>query len=68
MTPRDRFPGGELSWVRVVVGCFGLFTGAGGAAAILGLNPSTLNSRIAKLGLRQVVDRIRSSRSPTKRR
>ena len=46
----------------------GRITGEGGAAEILGLKPSTLNFRIAKLGLRSVVDRIRSCGSFTKRR
>jgi len=46
----------------------GRITGAGGAAEILGLNPSTLNFRIGKLDLRSTVDRIRSSGSPSKNR
>ncbi len=38
----------------------GRITGAGGAAEILGLNPSTLNFRIRKLGL---LDTLRQARA-----
>jgi len=37
----------------------GRLTGAGGAAAILGLNPSTLSWRIGKLGLRELLAEAR---------
>ena len=59
----------ERRYVREVLEhTHGRITGAGGAAQILGLNPSTLNFRIGKLGLRSAVDRIRSSAPPTRRR
>ncbi len=59
----------ERRYIREVLEhTHGRITGAGGAAEILGLNPSTLNFRIAKLGLRSVVDRIRSAGSSTKHR
>jgi transcriptional regulator with GAF, ATPase, and Fis domain len=78
-TPKQRVHSRTTPWVtleeaerryvrEVLEHTWGRITGDGGAAAILGLNPSTLNFRIAKLGLRNVVDRIRSSRLPTKRR
>jgi len=38
----------------------GRVTGAGGAAEILGLNPSTLNFRIRKLGLTADLGRARA--------
>ncbi|MBI5491271.1 MAG: sigma-54-dependent Fis family transcriptional regulator [Deltaproteobacteria bacterium] len=46
----------------------GRITGSGAAAEILGLNPSTLNFRIGKLGLRPIVQRIRSAGSSATRR
>ena len=39
----------------------GRITGKGGAAAILGLNPSTLSWRIDKLGLREILAESRRS-------
>ncbi len=39
----------------------GRITGAGGAAEILGMKPSTLNFRIRKLGLVDEVRRARGS-------
>ena len=49
----------------------GRITGTGGAAAILGLKPSTLSWRIDKLGLREVLSEARrtaSTPSKTRRR
>jgi hypothetical protein len=49
----------------------GRITGLGGAAAILGLNPSTLSWRIDKLGLRESLAEIRrtsQARGPKSRR
>ena len=42
----------------------GRVTGAGGAAEILALKPSTLNFRIRKLGLTELIDEVRSRKSP----
>jgi transcriptional regulator with GAF, ATPase, and Fis domain len=47
---------------RVLQYARGRVTGAGGAAEILGLKPSTLNFRLKKLGLRE--DLARSRRAP----
>ncbi len=44
----------ERAHIEEVLGlCAGQIAGPGGAAAVLGLNPSTLRSRMAKLGLRR---------------
>ena len=45
----------------------GRVTGAGGAADILGLKPSTLNFRIRKLGLTEPLRQVRSTRSHRRR-
>jgi hypothetical protein len=46
----------------------GRITGAGGAAAILGLNPSTLSWRIDKLGLREILTEARrTAHTPSKK-
>jgi hypothetical protein len=42
----------------------GRITGTGGAAAILGLNPSTLSWRIDKLGLREILAEARRTARP----
>jgi len=44
---------------RVLEHTGGRITGAGGAAEILGLKPSTLNFRIRKLGLTDVLEKVR---------
>jgi transcriptional regulator with GAF, ATPase, and Fis domain len=49
---------------RVLRHVKGRITGAGGAAEILGLKPSTLNFRIRKLGLEDEVRRARASARP----
>ncbi len=45
--------------LRVLQHTNGRITGAGGAAQILGLKPSTLNFRIQKLGLRDALTQVR---------
>lgn len=63
-------PSGSEQWVtleraehdyifRVLQHTNGRITGAGGAAEILGLKPSTLNFRIQKLGLRDALTQVR---------
>ncbi|HOX47377.1 MAG TPA: sigma-54 dependent transcriptional regulator [Myxococcota bacterium] len=52
---------------RVLEHTGGRVTGAGGAAEILGLKPSTLNFRIRKLGLSDLLDRVRSRKPPRPR-
>jgi transcriptional regulator with GAF, ATPase, and Fis domain len=42
----------------------GRVTGAGGAAEILALKPSTRNFRIRKLGLNGLLGEVRSRKSP----
>ena len=44
---------------RVLAHTRGRVTGAGGAAQLLGLKPSTLNFRVKKLGLQAELDRLR---------
>ena len=44
---------------KVLMHTRGRITGAGGAAELLGLKPPTLNWRIDKLGLRDIVARVR---------
>ena len=47
----------------------GRITGTGGAAVILGLNPSTLSWRIDKLGLREILAEVRrTARTQSKKR
>jgi transcriptional regulator with GAF, ATPase, and Fis domain len=46
--------------LRVIRHTKGLITGAGGAAEILGMKPSTVNFRIGKLGLREELGRVRT--------
>jgi formate hydrogenlyase transcriptional activator len=53
---------------RVLRHVHGRITGAGGAAEILGLKPSTLNFRIRKLGLEGEVKRARERAGRTRRR
>jgi transcriptional regulator with GAF, ATPase, and Fis domain len=45
----------------------GRVTGAGGAAEILALKPSTLNFRIRKLGLTDLLNKVRSRKPPRQR-
>ncbi|HEY3352173.1 MAG TPA: sigma 54-interacting transcriptional regulator [Polyangia bacterium] len=52
---------------RVLEHTSGRVTGAGGAAEILALKPSTLNFRIRKLGLTDLLDTVRSRRPPRHR-
>ena len=47
---------------QVIAHTAGRITGAGGAAELLDLKPSTLNWRIGKLGLKEDVKRARASR------
>ncbi len=64
--PRDELVSLEESErrhiARVIEHTHGRVTGAGGAAEILGLRPSTLNWHIDKLGLRDVLAQARATR------
>ena len=46
---------------RILMHTRGRVTGAGGAAQLLGLKPSTLNFRVKKLGLQAELERVRRS-------
>jgi DNA-binding NtrC family response regulator len=48
---------------QVIAHTGGRITGTGGAAEILGLNPSTLNWRIGKLGLKDELKRVRAEKA-----
>jgi transcriptional regulator with GAF, ATPase, and Fis domain len=76
--PASRVTVEQESWVtlaeaerrhigRVLEHTGGRITGAGGAAEILGLKPSTLNFRIAKLGLRDALAQARNQNTSVRR-